>query len=267
MKVYVLDIGWLECDKNSMVAMSVTATKSNKSPKCEWIKIPVMAILIDHPDGKILYDVGCNPKAMEGYWPEWLREAFPFYKTDEQDLQKQLALCDTKPEDIKTVILSHMHVDHAGYLDLFKHADVYVPKADYEHALTLVHLCPDSAKHGVYIKEDLEVPVKQFHLVEEDFYIADGIEIISLPGHAPGVLGIVVHLEREGTIIFPQDCIYTSENYGPPAKASGIVFDSIAFFNSIEKVRKLQKKYNAKVMYAHDMEFFKTLKHAPEYYE
>jgi glyoxylase-like metal-dependent hydrolase (beta-lactamase superfamily II) len=267
MKVYVLNTGWLECDKNSMVAMSAAATLSNKDAKCEWIKIPVPAVLIDHPDGKILYDVGCNPKAMDGYWPEGLKEVFPFYKRDEQDLTKQLALCNTKPEEIKTVILSHMHLDHAGNLDLFKHADVFVHKKDFEYGQTLVHLSPDPNKHGAYIKADLEVPVKQYHLVEEDFEIADGIEVITLPGHTPGILGIVVHLEKDGTFIFPQDCVYTRENYGPPAKLSGLVYDSLAFFKSIEKVRKLEKKYNAKVIFAHDMEFFQTIKHAPEFYE
>lgn len=28
MKVYILDTGWLECDKNSMVSMSSTGTKT-----------------------------------------------------------------------------------------------------------------------------------------------------------------------------------------------------------------------------------------------
>lgn len=267
MKVYVLDTGWLECDKNSMVAMSVAGTKSNPVVQTQWIKIPVMAVLIDHPDGKILYDVGSNPKAMEGYWPEGLCEAFPFYKNDYQSLEYQLEMCGTTPEEIKTVIISHMHLDHAGNLDLFKHADVYVHKHDFEFGKRLVSLSSDPNEHGAYIKADLEIAVKQYHLVEEDFEFAKGIEVITLPGHTPGVLGLVLHLENEGTLIFPQDCIYTKENYGPPAKGSGIMYDTIAYFNSIEKVRKLEKKYNAKVMFAHDMEFFKTIKHAPEYYK
>jgi glyoxylase-like metal-dependent hydrolase (beta-lactamase superfamily II) len=267
MKVYVLDTGWLECDKSSMVAMSKAGSKDNHNVMTDWIKIPVMAVLIDHPSGKILYDVGSNPRAMEGYWPEGLSNVFPFYKKDFQSLEKQLEMCNTKPEDIKTVVLSHMHLDHAGNLDLFKHADVYVHKADFQYGLTLVHSNPDPSTHGAYIKADLEVPIKQYHLVEEDFELAEGIEVISLPGHTPGILGLVLHLEKDGTLIFPQDCIYTSENYGPPAKASGIMYDSIAYYNSIEKVRKLQKKYNAKVMFAHDMPFFETIKHAPEFYE
>lgn len=267
MKVYLLDNGWLECDANWMVSFSSIATL--EAPQCQhkWIKIPVYAVLIDHPEGKILYDLGCHPEAMNGYWPKGLVSVFPYYRRDDQDFVNQLALTGTKPQDIKTVVLSHMHLDHAGNLNLFAHADVYVHRKDFEYGQTLVHLSPDPAKHGAYVKADMEVPVKQFHLVEEDFELVPGVEVISVPGHTPGILGVIVHLEKEGTLIFPQDAIYTRENYGPPAKASGIMYDNLAFFNSIEKIRDYEKKYNAKIMFSHDMEFFKTLKLAPSYYE
>ncbi len=267
MKVYVLDNGWLECDANWMVSFSSLATLQDHECKHKWIKIPVYAVLIDHPEGKILYDLGCHPDAMKGYWPEGLLSAFPYYYNENQSFVNQLALTGTKPEDIKTVVLSHMHLDHAGNLHLFEHANVYVHRKDFEYGQTLVHLSPDPAKHGAYVKADLEVPVKQFHLVEKDFELVPGVEIITVPGHTPGLLGVMVHLEEEGTLIFPQDAVYTRENYGPPAKASGIMYDNLAFFESIEKIRNYEKKYNAKIMFSHDMEFFQNMKRAPQYYK
>ena len=82
MKVYILHTGYLETDKNNVVGGATIGTYSNAHVQSEWIKIPVMAVLIDHPDGKILYDLGSNPEAMEGYWPEGLcNEIFPFYQT------------------------------------------------------------------------------------------------------------------------------------------------------------------------------------------
>lgn len=266
MKLYVLNTGYLETDKNAIVACSTSGTRSNPHVQNKWIKLPVMAFLIDTGDGYILYDTGSNPDAMKGYWQNIMQEIYPLHQTEEERLENQLALCGVKPEEIKTVILSHMHLDHAGNLQLFPHADIYVPKADYLNALAAVHMNPDPETHGGYIKGDLERPVKQYHLVTEDFEIAPGIEVLNLPGHTEGLLGLAVHLEG-GTIILPQDCIYTSEIYGPPAKASGLLYDSVAFFKSIEKVRKLQKKYDAKVFFAHDDEFFQTLDLAPKYYE
>ncbi len=267
MKIYILNTGYLETDRNNVEACANVGTYSNPSIQNDWIKLPVMSFLIENNGEYILYDLGSHPDAMKGYWPKNLQEVYPLYQKEEERLENQLALCGVKPEDIKTVVISHMHLDHAGNLHLFEHADIYVSKADFMHAQTQVHLNLDPTTHGGYIKSDLEVPIKQYHLVEEDFEIAPGIEVVNLPGHTPGLLGLVVHLEKDGTFIFPQDCIYTEAIFGPPAKASGLLYDSLNYFKSIEKVRKLKSKYDAKVIFAHDYEFFKTLKTAPEFYE
>lgn len=266
MKLYILNTGYLLADRNTVVGCAVIGTKSQPKIMNQMIKLPVMAFLIETEDGYILYDTGSNPEAMNGYWPNHLQETYPLYQSQNERLEKQLAKCGVAPDDIKTVIISHFHMDHAGNLNLFPHADIYAPKADFLNGMASVHSCTDTSKHGAYIKADMDFPVKQYHLVEEDMELASGIELINLPGHAPGLLGLVLHLES-GTYILPQDCLYTSEIYGPPAKPSGLFYDSLAFFKSIEKVRKLEKKYNAKVIFAHDNDFFQTLKLAPDYYE
>jgi len=249
-----------------MVAMSVSGTLENKTPSIKWIRIPVYCVLIDHPDGKILYDTGCHPEAMTGYWPSGLKSIFPHYHTDSQLLLHQLELTGTTPGEIKTVILSHLHLDHAGNTWLFRHADIYVNRKDYDYGRSLIDSSQNPNDHGAYIKADLQIPEDKLHLVDNDFEFAKNIELVTLPGHTPGILGLIVHLENEGTLIFPMDAIYTEKNYGPPAKLSGIVYDSISFVDSIEKVRNLQKKYGAKIMYSHDMQFFKTMKLAPQFY-
>jgi N-acyl homoserine lactone hydrolase len=265
LRLYILDNGWLEGDSNWIIAMSTVGTLQNKTPPTKWSKIPVYCVLLDGPDGKILYDTGCHPDAMKGYWPPNLTSIFPYYYNDHQLLSKQLALADTKPEEIKTVILSHLHLDHAGNTRLFKNAEVYVHKNDFEYAKRLVTSSANPVDHGAYVKSDLDIPTYRLHLVEGDCKLTKGVELISLPGHTPGLLGLMVHL-KEGTFIFPADALYTQENYGPPVKMSGIVYDTVAFRASIEKIRVLQVKYQAKVMFSHDMPFFNTLKLAPQSY-
>ena len=265
MKLWFLNTGYLETDKNNVVGCSVIGTYSNPHIQNEWIKLPVMSFLIETDDGYILYDTGSNPEAMNGYWPENLQEIYPLYQKPEEQLDKQLALCGVKPEDVKTVVLSHMHLDHAGGLYLFPHADVYVPKQDYEYAQVMVHKNPNPATHGGYVKVDCEAPAN-YIMVDHDIELAKGVEVICLPGHTPNLLGLVVHLDSQ-TIILPQDAVYTVEIYGPPAKASGFLYDSISYFKSIEKIRELQKKYDAKIIPAHDWEFFQTIRLAPDYYE
>ncbi len=257
MKIYILDNGYLETQENNVVAEADD----------KIVKLPVMAVLIDHPDGKILYDLGSNPNAMHGYWPEHLRKVYPLFQTEAQQLENQLELCCTNVDEIKTIVLSHFHLDHCGNLNLFPRAVVYAPKEDYIHSQCLVRQSDDPSTHGGYIKADIDVSVKEYRLIDKDTVLFPEIEIITLPGHTPNLLGLIVHTKNNGCLIFPQDCIYTEEIYGPPAKASGLLYNSYDFFESIEKVRDLQKKYNAKVIYAHDDDFFKTLKKAPNYYD
>ena len=265
MKLWFLNTGYLETDKNNVVGCSVIGTYSHPHIQNEWIKLPVMAFLIETDDGYILYDTGSNPEAMNGYWPRNLQEIYPLYQKPEERLENQLALCGVKPEDIKTVVISHMHLDHAGGLYLFPHADIYVPKEDYEYAQVMVHKNPDPATHGGYVKADCEAP-GNYIMVDHDMELTKGVELICLPGHTPNLLGIVVHLDHQ-TIILPQDSVYTMEIYGPPTKASGFLYDSIGYFKSIEKIREIQKKYHANIIPAHDWDFFQTLKTAPAFYD
>lgn len=266
MKMYFLDNGWLECDANGMVVNTVRGTLSNKTPACKWIKIPVWCVVIQHPQkGWILFDTGANPNAMKGAWPADKMEQFPYFFRDEQLLVNRLASIGIKPSDIKTLVLSHGHFDHAGNLSLFSDADVYWSKADYDYATGGLKTATGLA-FGGYMRAEITAQVKALHLVSTDFVLAPGIEVINLPGHTPGVLGLVVHLQS-GTYILPSDAVYTPANYGLPAKLAGSFYDNLSFYTSIDKVHELEKIYNAKVMFSHDMDVFQTFKLAPAYYE
>lgn len=263
MKIYILNTGYLETKRQNVVASDNGTTFDEN----EIVKLPVMAILIDHPDGKILYDLGSNPNAMAGYWPRHLRETYPLFQTEDQRLENQLALCNTTPDEIKTVVISHFHLDHCGNLNLFPNAPVYAPKEDFIWGQCLVREDINPATHGGYVKADLDAPIKKYYLISKDMELFKGIDIISLPGHTPNLLGLMVHTKNSGTIIFPQDSVYNKEIYGPPAKVSGLLHNKEDFLNSIEKVRMLQHKHKAMVVFAHDESFFQTLKKAPLYYD
>ncbi len=267
MKMYFLDTGWLECDANGMVANTVRGTLSNKTPVCKWIKIPVWTIVIQHPEkGWILFDTGADRNAMKGAWPTLKMEQFPYYYTEKQLIENQLALIGLKPSDIKTLVISHGHFDHAGNIGLFSKADIYWSKADYDAATAGLNTSTGLASGG-YMRADIAAaPAESLHLVTTDFVLAPGIEVINLPGHTPGVLGLVVHLDS-GTYILPSDAVYTPANYGLPVILPGSFYDNISFTKSVEKVHELQKIYNAKVMFSHDMDVYQTFKFAPDYYE
>ncbi|MCC3377645.1 N-acyl homoserine lactonase family protein, partial [Cohnella sp. REN36] len=84
-KLYVLDTGTMKMDKGYMVAMHNPASVQHPNPPADFIEFPVYAVLIDHPEGKILFDTGCNPEGMgkAGRWPEGVQNLFPYLANEE----------------------------------------------------------------------------------------------------------------------------------------------------------------------------------------
>lgn len=268
-KMYILDNGYIELDQNQMLALSTMANVDDKEAKSKWIQIPIYCVLIHNDEkGWILFDTGHHPDGMKGRLSPVSQKIAPYFHEEEQRVENQLAKVGLKPEDINILALSHMHCDHAGGLYLFTNTpEVYVTRENLATALVTVYGTPDINNHAGYIKEDVTEPVQNYRLLSnKDTEIAPGVTLLYLPGHVPGMMGLLVELDG-GNYIFPVDITNLAANYGPPAKMSGIVNDSRALMESIEKVRDLEKKYKAKVMFPHDMAQFKTFKLAPEYYE
>lgn len=89
----------------------------------------------------------------------------------------------SKPEDIRTVVLSHMHVDHTGYLYLFPHAEIIVQEKEFAAAFTYAFEQLDQNGHTLYMRRDITAPVDKYTLISGDYEICPGVKCISLPGH------------------------------------------------------------------------------------
>ena len=48
----------MKMDKNYMIAMHTPASIDHPNPPAEFVEFPIYAVLIDHPEGKILFDTG-----------------------------------------------------------------------------------------------------------------------------------------------------------------------------------------------------------------
>ncbi len=115
MKVSILDNGYLLMDKNILLKDAVLANADEPDKRCELVKCPVMMVLIEHEQGKILLDLGCHPDAgKKGYWPDRVWKSERYFHEPHQTIEAQLALCGVTPEQIDTVVLSHLHEDHTG---------------------------------------------------------------------------------------------------------------------------------------------------------
>ena len=122
MKLYVLDLG-------KIIMRGENPVISADHDGGEEPAIPIHAFLLDTPAGKILFDTGCHPQAMEGAWPAQMCTN-PYVPGEGGKLLERLEQIGVKPEDISIVVASHLHLDHAGGIYLFPKAKVYVQQQE-----------------------------------------------------------------------------------------------------------------------------------------
>lgn len=268
MKVYIINTGKLRNDINLSFAHAVMATRKNEHPETVWHDGPTYAVLIEHPTaGWILYDLG-SPADANARWPENVTNECYRVADDSMTMEAQLNKLGLKPSDIRHVIISHMHMDHIGNIDLFKDtADFYVSRAEAAYAFLKVHASNEASEHGFYFKPDVLTNVKRLHYLDErdeEEELFEGIRPVILPGHTPGVLGLILQL-KDRNLLLTSDALNAKENY--EGVLPGVVYDSIGFYHSLDRIKRLEKKYHAEIWFSHDMEQFDTFKKIPEYYE
>ncbi|WP_152985592.1 AhlS family quorum-quenching N-acyl homoserine lactonase [Brevibacillus choshinensis] len=273
-KLFVLDTGRMQMDKGFMVAMHNPASVLNPNPPAEFVEFPVYAVLIDHPDGKILFDTGCNPEGMgeKGRWPKGVQQLFPLAMSEECYLINRLAQLRVRPEDIKYVVASHLHLDHAGCLEMFTNATIIVHENELSNTMKTYAINKDM---GAYVWADIDAWVKNglnwktIRPKDEEVQLVDGVKILNFgAGHAWGMLGLHVELPGSGGIILASDAVYSAENYGPPIKIPGIIYDSVGFTSTVERIKAYAERTNSQVWFGHDNDqFAKFIKSTEGFYE
>lgn len=99
--------------------------------------LPVNAFLVEHETGLCLFDTGQIVRATSrGYFPRWQ----PFFRLAKFELQSedeadaQLTALRIAPRDVRWVVLSHLHTDHAGGLAAFAESEVLVSRTEWKRA-------------------------------------------------------------------------------------------------------------------------------------
>jgi glyoxylase-like metal-dependent hydrolase (beta-lactamase superfamily II) len=146
-----------------------------------------------------------------GFQPSWFR-ALGDDTTWVVPPAQALALVGVDPAAVGTVVLSHLHFDHMGNVELFPHAEVVVQRD--EHAFWTG---PDASTPPVRSMTD---PVAlaaleridaqgRLRLVDGDLTLAPGLELRRLPGHSPGQQGVLV----DGTVLLASDAAHFYDEF------------------------------------------------------
>jgi N-acyl homoserine lactone hydrolase len=217
-------------------------TRQTKDQPAEWIDCPTHCVLVDTPDGRLLY-------------------FFPYDKVSEDEyLDSRLKQMGLSPGDLDYVVFSHLHFDHAGNAQLFKETNAKLVCSAKEHEWCNTF---DGPFNGAHLKADFEgLTFETVSGDTEDFL--PGVSFLQTPGHTPGSMSMRIDLPESGTMIFTADAVYMGASYGPPTVPAAIVNNLEQFYSSVEKIRGLAEETNATVVFGHDANQIHELRTAPE---
>ena len=256
MQVYVLNNGVLKGGKQGILASA--------GPD-EPAVLPVYTVLVKHPDGYIIYDAACHDEKAR-------QDPFIFdslHMKEEERLLNRLAEINVTPEEIKYVVLSHMHADHSGYIEQFPNAEICVSENEFTNSIKEFAL--GISKSGGDIAHWIKCKLNWKLLPdnEKTIKLLDGVTIYNFGcGHSYGMLGLLLDLPKSGKILVVSDAVYLSENLGPPRQLPGIILDKDGYLGTLDFIESLAKDENAVVWFGHDIgQFGALIKSTEGYYE
>ena len=165
----------------------------------EW-KTGTVCLLVETDQGLTLVDTGLG---LQDYThPTWFTQFFRIITSMPFDLQEaavnQIQRLGYRPEDLKHIILTHMHFDHCGGLPDFPRAKVHVHKKEYEAFLNRKGFLS-----AAYIKRNIahQPDFVLYDDTREKWFDFDAIRLngfepemyfIPLPYHTPGLCGVAI---------------------------------------------------------------------------
>jgi len=258
LRLYFMQCGFMETQTQYM--------RMNEQFGVPWIS-PAPFFLITHPKGNVLFDLGMALEVARDKRAHWgpAVDVWDPVMTEEQFAVNQLQALDVDPASVRYVVLSHLHLDHAGAIGHFPNAEYIVQRRELEYAYA-----PDWFQKPAYIRADFDREVRWLFLDghHDDGYdvFGDGtIRTIFTPGHTPGHMSLAVDLQGSGPFVLTADAAYTRAHYDDRV-LMGLMHCASDGVASNLRLRREVDRLGAIVVFGHDPEEWPKYEQAPEYY-
>ncbi len=240
------------------------------SPRSRWPLLPCPVFLIRHPSaGPFLVDTGLHgsvsakPVANMGRALSWFVRP---RLADGEDLPAQLRARDVDPRQIRIVVMTHLHADHASGMSEFGSATFVLSGAEWNEATTVTRPLfqgyrPEHYDYAFdYRTLDFERGIESYSTFGRTFDLfGDGsVRLAFTPGHSAGHQSVICRL-RDRDLVIAGDAIYKLAQLesapGPPRP-----FDAHTFNRSLQELRLFKRQFpQAVIIPGHDPEVWPTL--------
>lgn len=182
-------------------------------PRETWVRVPVQAFLVEHPGaGAMLIDTGFHASVAAAPRESLGRLGSLIFRNVEmtaaQAVPAQLRALGRTPADIGTVVMTHLHLDHASGVSEFPGATFVLSSREWEAATEQGQL------HG-YVKRQFDhafdwrtIDFEGDHAVGHatfgrtvDLFGDGSVRLLFTPGHTHGHLSVLLRLRERDALV------------------------------------------------------------------
>jgi N-acyl homoserine lactone hydrolase len=239
-------------------------------PRSEWLELPVPAFLVEHPGaGPVLIDTGFHPSVAVDPKKNLGRLPLAVFKDvrmePEQSATAQLRARGIEPAQVRVVVMTHLHMDHASAISEFPGATFVLSRTEWAAATS-------EGPRGGYAKRqfdhafdyrllDFEGPeAESFASFGRSFDLfGDGsVRCVYTPGHTLGHLSVVLRLRQREALV-AADAVYLRRNLDEMRLGHRPADDHLSM-RSLREIRQYARETpNALVIPGHDWEAWEEL--------
>lgn len=173
----------------------------------------------------------------------------------------QLASIGIAPQQVDTLVCTHYDLDHCGQNDVFANAVHVVQRKQHEEAARGYERYQRGRAHW-------DAPTLNRQLIEGDFSLLPGVQLLDTDGHAPGHQSLLVTLPQTGKVLLTIDAVPRRVVFSRERTDFAIDEDKdAAAASTVRLVEIAESEQPALVVFGHDGPQWRTLRVLPDYYE
>lgn len=176
----------------------------------DWM--PIYSWVIEHPEGILVVDTGESSRSLD---PEFFNcdpgsrfvynTLLKFAVGPADEIGPQMRQLNLAPEDVRWVVQTHLHSDHADGLSHFPNAEIMVSPIDYPNGMGAL-----ACRYPAWLQPTLvNFASKPFYNFTESLPLtqAGDVRIVPTPGHALGHQSILLQ-DSEKVYFFAGDASF-----------------------------------------------------------